>query len=71
VVGRATSALLTAKLLAARGDDPREEARRALAGFREARAPWWVAKTLRLLGTPEAAAQAEQIELALGVRDVP
>jgi hypothetical protein len=66
-LGRATGALFAAKLLAARGEDPAEEAARALAGFRESQAPWWIAKALRLLGTPEALAEAAETERALGI----
>jgi class 3 adenylate cyclase len=66
-LGRATCALFTAKLLAARGDDPSAEAARALAGFRESRAPWWIAKALRLTGTPEALAEAAEIERSLRI----
>jgi hypothetical protein len=66
-LGRATCALFTAKLLAAHGEDPTEEAARALAGFRESRAPWWIAKALRLAGTPEALAEAAEVERSLGI----
>ncbi len=37
---------------------------RALAGFRESRAPWWIAKALRVLGEKK---DAEEIERALGI----
>ena len=66
-LGRAMCALFAAKLLAARGEDPAEEAARALAGFSESRAPWWMAKALRLLGTPAALAEAAELERALGI----
>ena len=63
-LGRALYSLLRAKWLAASGRDPADEARRALAGFRESRAPWWTAKSLRLLGEAE---EAREIERALGI----
>ncbi|MBA2298440.1 MAG: hypothetical protein H0W14_10445 [Actinobacteria bacterium] len=66
-LGRATSALFSGRLLAARGDDPSGEATRALAGFRKSEAPWWIAKALRLLATPEALAEAAELERALGI----
>jgi class 3 adenylate cyclase/tetratricopeptide (TPR) repeat protein len=69
-LGRATFALLCGKLLAARAQDPSEEARRALTGFRASQAPWWTAKALRLLGTSEAVADALDIEAALGIDSV-
>ena len=69
-LGRATFALLCGKLLAAGGKDPSEEARRALAGFRASKAPWWVAKALRLIATDETLADAVEIESALGINSV-
>jgi hypothetical protein len=36
-----------------------------LAGFRENRAPWWIAKALRVLGQAE---EAAEIERALGIQ---
>jgi hypothetical protein len=66
-LGRAEHALLTARLLAARGDDPSAAAERALTGFREAAAPWWIAQALRLLPGEAAAAEAAGIERALGL----
>ena len=66
-LGRATCALFAAKLLAARREDPAEQAARALAGFRESRAPWWISKALKLLETPDALAEAAEIEGALGI----
>jgi hypothetical protein len=66
-LGRATEALLSAKLVAARGGDPTTDAERALAGFRAVRAPWWIAKALRLLPAAEAAAEAAELERALGI----
>ncbi len=59
--------LFSGKLLAARGVDPSERAVLALAGFRKSGAPWWIAETLRLLATPEALAEAAEIERALGI----
>lgn len=49
-----------------------DEVREALEGFRVARAPWWIAKALRLLGDVDAAtdaehADAEAIERRLGL----
>lgn len=66
-LGRATFALLSGKLLVARGEDPKDEARRALAGFRKSQAPWWMAKALRLIATDETVADAIEIEGALGI----
>jgi class 3 adenylate cyclase/tetratricopeptide (TPR) repeat protein len=66
-LARATFALLCGKLVAARGEDPSDEARRALAGFRTSQAPWWIAKALRLIATPETVGEAIEIEAALGI----
>jgi class 3 adenylate cyclase len=66
-LGRATYRLFSGRLIAARGDDPSADAARALVGFRKSKAPWWIAKTLRLLATPEALAEAAEIEQALGI----
>lgn len=66
-LGRATYALFAGKLLAARWHNPTAEATQALAGFRRSRAPWWIAKTLKLIRTPEALAEASEIERALGI----
>ena len=67
MLGRAEHPLLLARLRAARGEDPSRDALRALEGFRASAAPWWQAKALRLVGTPEAAAEAAAIEQALGI----
>jgi class 3 adenylate cyclase len=64
---RAAYRLLCARLSAVRGEDPAGEARRALEGFRESAAPWWIAKALRLLPTPEAEAEATELERSLGI----
>jgi tetratricopeptide (TPR) repeat protein len=66
-LGNSTYFLLRGKLLAACGEDGSGEAQRALSGFRESGAPWWTAKSLRLLGTTEALAEAAEIERALGI----
>jgi hypothetical protein len=66
-LGRSAYFLLRGKLLAASGADASGEAQRALAGFRESGAPWWAAKSLRMLGTTEALAEAAEIERALGI----
>jgi hypothetical protein len=65
--GRSAYFLLRGKLLAANGGDPSGEAQLALTGFREVGAPWWTAKSLRLLGTTEAVAEAADVERALGI----
>ncbi len=62
-----THALLHGRWLLASGEDPGESARGALACFRESRAPWWIAKALRLLSTPEAIAEAATVERTLGI----
>jgi hypothetical protein len=62
-LGRAAYRLFRGRLLVAQGADPGAEAERALAGFRKAPAPWWCAKALRLLGTPEAV----MLERRLGI----
>jgi class 3 adenylate cyclase/tetratricopeptide (TPR) repeat protein len=67
MLGNSTYFLLRGKLLAASGEDASGVARLALAGFRESAAPWWTAKSLRLLGTTEALAEAAEIERALGI----
>ncbi len=69
-LGRATFTLLCGKLLAARGEDPRDEAREALAAFRASQAPWWIAKALRLIATDETLADAVAIESALGIHSI-
>ena len=61
-LGLATHTLFSAKLLAAQGSDPSQKATQALAGYRKSRAPWWIAKTLTLLATPGALAEAAEIE---------
>jgi hypothetical protein len=66
-LGRAAYRLFRGRLLVAQGADPGAEAERALAGFRKAQAPWWCAKVLRLLGTPEALAEAVMLERRLGI----
>ena len=58
---------MRAKWLAERGEDPTGEADQALAGFRESRAPWWIAKALRVLGVDE---EADEIDRALGIPPV-
>jgi hypothetical protein len=63
-LAHATSHLLRAKWLAARDDGAEEEARIALAGFRESRAPWWIAKALRVLGED---GEARELERGLGI----
>jgi hypothetical protein len=65
--GSSTYFLLRGKLFVASGEDASGEAQSALAGFRESGAPWWVAKSLRLLGTTEALAEAAELERALGI----
>ena len=63
MLGRSTYWLLRSKWLTATGADGAEEAGRALEGFRVSKAPWWIAKALRLLHDPEAV----EIERALGI----
>ena len=67
MLGNSTYFLLRGKLLAASGEDASGVAQLALAGFRESGAPWWTAKSLRLLGTTKALAEAAEIERALGI----
>jgi hypothetical protein len=62
-LGRGTVRLLRAQLAAAQGGDAAPDAERALADFRVSRAPWWIAKALRLLGSDEAG----EIERSLGI----
>ena len=69
-LGRATFALLCGKLLVARGEDPSDQASRALAGYRTSQAPWWIAKALRLIATDETVADAVEIEAELGINFV-
>jgi len=66
-LGRGAYALLRARLLAARGDDPREDAERATAAFRISRAPWWIVKAQRLVASRAALAEATRLERALGI----
>jgi class 3 adenylate cyclase len=66
-LGSGAQALLSARLLAARDQDSSADAQRALESFRAVRAPWWVAKALRLLPTAEAATEAVELERALGI----
>jgi len=66
-LGNSTYFLLRGKLLAASGEDASGAAELALAGFRESAAPWWITKSLRLLGTTEALAEAAEIERGLGI----
>ena len=51
-LAKAAEALLRAKLLVAEGaaaDEVVPKGRRALEGFRRCRAPWWIAKSIRIL----------------------
>ena len=66
-LGRGAYCLLRARLVAARGDDPKEDAERAVAAFRVSRAPWWIAKAQRIVATPDALAEAARLERALGI----
>jgi class 3 adenylate cyclase/tetratricopeptide (TPR) repeat protein len=66
-LGRSAYFLLRGKLLAASGGDCSGEARRALGGFGESGAPWWAAKSLKMIGTTETLAEAAEIEHALGI----
>jgi len=63
-LGRGTYHLLRAKWLVATAADFAPEARLALEAFRESRAPWWIAKSLRLLGEAD---EARELERALGI----
>jgi class 3 adenylate cyclase/tetratricopeptide (TPR) repeat protein len=63
-LARSVLRLLDGRLAAATADDPRPLARLALTEADEARAPWWRAKALRLLGEDDAAVE---IELRLGI----
>jgi len=69
-LARGVNALLLAKLNVERGEDPEPEAEHALADFHVARAPWWIAKALRLVGRPDAQREARGLESALGLPDV-
>jgi class 3 adenylate cyclase/tetratricopeptide (TPR) repeat protein len=65
----ASQALMRSRLLRAEGDPAAAaaEAERAL----DTRAPWWRARALRALGTPEAVAEAEALERSLGIEPSP
>jgi hypothetical protein len=59
--------LLHARLLSARNENHERESAQALEQFQSIRAPWWEAKTLRLIGRDGEAAELEE---RLGVRQV-
>ena len=73
-LGRGSEALLRARLLAMQGD-PRgatEQSQRALSELRACRAPWWIAKAIRVVESAGAAGrdlvqEAEAIERRLGL----
>ena len=72
-LARATEALLRARLLLARGenDDAAAAAERALGELGD-RAPWWRAKTIRVLeragtASPDLLEEARTIETRLGI----
>jgi tetratricopeptide (TPR) repeat protein len=70
-LGRGTTAYLRARVLAAGSASPADVAsvaRQSLEHFRVARAPWWIAKSLRQLRGIGVATAAEQEELAEIVR---
>ena len=59
---------MVAMLHASEQADPSAAAQQAVAGFREVGAPWWLARALKLLGTPAAIAEADELERKLRIR---